>query len=623
MSRILVVDGARSVRESVRMILGGEHEVALAASPEEGAALARETPADLVLAGGPGGDRRRSPDERSPWLEPLSRALPAAAPVRLVSLPLPFGVADLRGLVRRALADRRAAGGDAAGAGPSRRQRGLGPAWREAIVRRVLAAADPSGRLARAAARAAATTLPVLLVGERGSGRETLARWLHAAGPLGSGPFLAVSCAGLAPAELAARLRGLPADAVRPTLFLKRLDEAGPALQGALLELLGSGTISGAPGEEPVVLDVRPVASASEGLWERAERGLVDEPLIEAVGVLTLSLPPLRERSAVIAAAAGALLEWIARESGEPEPRRLSAAALERLAAYCWPGNLRELASVLARSAALSQGPVLEPEDLDFGLAPSPAPSRPASERDAEPPGAEAGQTDPAAAGTPAPAPGASSPAGGEPDADGRFAALAGELAHELKNPLVAIKTFTQLLDEKFDDPEFRQEFYRVVRRDVERIDHLVEGILHASDAVPRDVRPTDLNQLVEEILARSEPWMVERRVVAFKELAEGLPAVLADPAQARGAVFNVIARALASLPAGEDLFIATSSGPPVQLAVTYREPSPVVAGRPAAEGEALELTLARVALERSGGRLVVEREPGRRVTVTLEFPAA
>ncbi len=631
MSRVLVVDGAPSVRESVRMILGGEHEVALAASPEDGAALAHEALPDVVLAGGPAGGRRRGCDDPSPWLEPLRRALPAAVALQLVSLPLPFGVADLRALVRRALADQRGARppvrpslsgshrghAELPGRQPTVEPAGGGQTWREMLVPRVLAAADPGGGLVRVAARGAATTLPVLLVGERGTGRETLARWMHAEGPLRSGPFVAVSCAGLAPAELAARLRRLTTAAVRPTLFLKGLDEASPALQRALLELLESGTIGGAPGEEPVVAEVRPIASASDGLWERAERGLVAEPLIEALGVLTLVLPPLRERPAAIAAAAGPLLEWVARESGEPEPRRLSAAALERLALYVWPGNLRELASVLARSAALADGPVLEPRDLDFGLALLPVASGPAAGRHAgsqQAPAAEPGE--PAAAATPA-------PATDESGADVRFAALAAELAHELKNPLVAIKTFTQLLGEKFDDPEFRREFYRVVRRDVERIDHLVEALLHASDALPRETRPTDLNQLVEEVLARSEQWMIERRVIAFKELAEGLSPVLTDPAQAWAAVFNVIARALASLPVGEDLFIATRSGPKVQLTVSYRDPSPSGAGRPTAEGEELELALARVALGRGGGRLAVERDAGRRTTVTLEFPTA
>ncbi len=632
MSRVLVVDGAPSVRESVRMILGGEHEVALAASPEDGAALAHEAFPDVVLAGGPAEGRRRGCDDPSPWLEPLRRALPAAVALQLVSLPLPFGVADLRGLVRRALAGQPGArpSGRLALSGsypahaslpgrqPTVEPVGGGQTWREMLVPRVLAAADPGGGLVRAAARAAATTLPVLLVGERGTGRETLARRIHAEGPLRSGSFVAVSCAGLAPAELAARLRRLTTGAIRPTLFLKGLDDASLALQHTLLELLESGTIGGASGEgRPVVLEVRPIASASDSLWERAERGLVAEPLIEALAVHTLVLPPLRERPAAIAAAAGPLLEWVARESGEPEPRRLSAEALERLAVYVWPGNLRELASVLARSAALADGPVLEPRDLDFGLALLPVASGPAAGRPAgsqQAPAAEPGE--PAAAATPAPATDESGP-------DVRFAALAAELAHEIKNPLVAIKTFTQLLGEKFDDPEFRREFYRVVRRDVERIDHLVEALLHASDALPRETRPTDLNQLVEEVLARSEQWMIERRVIAFKELAEGLSPVLTDPAQAWAAVFNVIARALASLPVGEDLFIATRSGRKVQLTVSYRDPSPSGTGRPAAEGEELELALARVALGRGGGRLAVERDAGRRTTVTLEFPTA
>ncbi|HWP35014.1 MAG TPA: histidine kinase dimerization/phospho-acceptor domain-containing protein, partial [Thermodesulfobacteriota bacterium] len=200
------------------------------------------------------------------------------------------------------------------------------------------------------------------------------------------------------------------------------------------------------------------------------------------------------------------------------------------------------------------------------------------------------------------------------------FATLAAELAHELKNPLVAIKTFTQLLAEKFDDPEFREEFYRVVRHDVERIDHLVEGILKAAAGAAGGRRPTDLNELLDDVLVQSEPWMVERRVVAFKDLAEGLPLVLADPVQVQAALFNVVARALAALPPGEDLFLATRRGPPVRLVVTYRDsrtPAPEAAGA----GEEVELALAREVLRASGGRLRVDRDPGQRTTVTIEFP--
>ncbi|HEX7127912.1 MAG TPA: sigma 54-interacting transcriptional regulator [Thermodesulfobacteriota bacterium] len=584
-SRILVVDGAPSVRESVRMILGAEHDVVTAGSPEEALAEAGRERPDLILAGGPAGAPRRPPGA-APWAARLARDLGVPS---VVALPLPFGVADLRGRVRRALA---------AGAGEPAAAEGPTAPWPPGFVRALLEAADPSGRLAHVASRAASTGLPVLLVGERGTGRESLARAIHAAGPDAAGPFVALACAGLAPEALEARLARVAAAGARPTLFLKGVDDASPALQAALLERLADGRLG---------RGARPIASASEALDARLESGALAEALVEALGVLRLDLPPLRERPDAIAALAPFIFERIREEGRLSRTCRLTPEAQARLAAYVWPGNLTELSRVLARSAALADRDLLDADQVDFGFGAAAS----SAEAVAAPPrgaGAEGGQE-------PAPASGA---------ADRHFAALTAELAHEIKNPLVAIKTFTQLLGEKFDDAEFRREFYAVVRRDVERIDHLVEGVLHAADAVPTEPRPTDLNAVLEAVLRESEGWMVERRVVAFKDLGDRIPMALTDPGQARAALFNVVARALASLPAGEDLFLATRGcRDGVEAVVSYRDASPHDVGLLGERGEELELTLARAALERAGGRLTVRREPGGRTTVSLGFRAA
>lgn len=578
MSRLLVVDGAQSVREAVRMILGGEHEVARAASLEEAAAAAAASPPDLVLAGGPAGGRRRPAGAEAPFAAPLREAIPD---VRLLSLPLPFAVADLRGRVRRALE------------APAPGARTAAPAaWPSPFVKALLEGADPEGRLGHLAARAAATGVPVLLLGERGTGRETLARAIHAAGPDAAGPFVVLACTGLTPEALDARLAALPVGGPRPTVFLKALDEASPAVQAALLDRLDDGRLG---------RDARPLASASDLLDDRVEAGLLSEPLVAALGVLRLSLPPLRERPDLIGAIAPVLLERIRQEGRLPRPCRLTPDAVAGLASYVWPGNLAELSAVLARSAALADGEVLEAADVDFGIAGYPAADVPA-------PSART----------------FASPAEQTTPEDHRFAALAAELAHEVKNPLVAIKTFTQLLGEKFDDPEFRREFYAVVKRDVERIDHLVEAVLHAADAVPTELGPIDLNALLEAVIGESEGWMVERRVVAFRDLAERAPMALADREQARAALFNVVARALASLPPGEDLFLATRRGRDgVEATVSYRDASPHDVGLMGARGEELEIALARTALARAGGQLEVHRDPKGRTTVTLAFRPA
>jgi DNA-binding NtrC family response regulator len=592
MGRILVVEGMPSVRESVRMILGGEHDVRVAATPEEAARAAADGAPDLVLAGGPVEARRRPVHRPAPWEEAVRRVMPE--PQRVRPLPVPFAVADLRGAVRRALAESPAP--RAAGSSPAPGAAALG--WRSALVPLGLRAADPAGGLARLAARAAASALPVLVVGERGTGRETLARYLHAQGPLANGPLHVLACAGLSPEAFAVRIARIAQGAPRPTLFLKALDDASPALQEALLDLA-----------EHAADGPRILASASDAVFERAERGLLSEPLLEALGVLTLALPPLREAPALVGALAAPLLEQAARDTGRP-PRQLSPAALERLELYCWPGNLRELAAVLARSAALAERDTLEAADLDFGLGGTPS---------APPGGSVEAHDRPLSQPPPAVAEEAATPPAEPPVAT--FVTLAGELAHELKNPLVAVKTFTQLLAEKFDDAEFRREFYRVVRRDVERIDHLVEAMVQVAGAPQAEPVEVDIAMVVDDVLSASEAWMVERRVVAFREIAPDLPRALADGAQLRAALFNVVARALASSAAGEDLFVSVRAEPGLRILVTYHDPAPNPAAGPG--GEQLELALARLAAQRAGGRLVLGRDAPARTVVAIELPSA
>ncbi|MFO0581746.1 MAG: sigma 54-interacting transcriptional regulator [Anaeromyxobacter sp.] len=261
---------------------------------------------------------------------------------------------------------------------------------------------DPALAEARERARRfARSTLPVLLLAETGTGKELLARSIHAASPRAAGPFVAVNCGAL-PAELleselfghgpgaftGARARGQDgklAAADGGTLFLDELAEMSPALQAALLRVLEDGTYARLGETEERRADFRLVCATCRDLPALVGSGAFRADLYYRLQGVQLSLPPVRARRDLPALAAG-LLEGIAREEGRPEPR-LSPAALERLAAHAWPGNVRELKTALRVALVEADGaPELLPEHLPAaGPAPVLATSpRPAGRRDAE-----------------------------------------------------------------------------------------------------------------------------------------------------------------------------------------------------------------------------------------------
>ncbi len=222
----------------------------------------------------------------------------------------------------------------------------------------------PSGsmlRLLGEVERVAGERAPVLLSGETGTGKELLARTIHASSARSDGPFVAVNCAAL-PAELIeAELFGVARGAAtgvaardgslrRAHLGTFLLDEVGELplqLQAKLLRLLESGEL--APlGGTPAALDVRFVAATNRDLRAEAEAGRFRSDLYFRLAAFTLHLPPLRERREDLPALLGALVERFSRDAGR-EPAGLSLRLLERISAYSWPGNLRELTHEVRR----------------------------------------------------------------------------------------------------------------------------------------------------------------------------------------------------------------------------------------------------------------------------------
>lgn len=216
----------------------------------------------------------------------------------------------------------------------------------------------------------APTDTPVLLLGETGTGKEVLARAIHAKSRRAAGPILRVNCGALSPGLIDSELFGhekgsfTGAAALRKgwferadggTLFLDEIAELPADAQVRLLRILQDGTFERVGGQKSHNVDVRVVAATHRNLREMVARGTFREDLWYRIGVFPIEVPPLRERREDIPAlAAHFALRAGLRLGGAP--LALGADDFELLVSYPWPGNVRELASVIERAAILGDG---------------------------------------------------------------------------------------------------------------------------------------------------------------------------------------------------------------------------------------------------------------------------
>jgi len=239
---------------------------------------------------------------------------------------------------------------------------------------RIVALSPAMHALFRRVARFASADAPVVILGESGTGKEVVARALHANSSRKERPFLAVNVAAL-PGELleselfghvrgaftgaSATKRGLFEAADGGTLFLDEIAEMPLALQAKLLRVLQDGEVRRVGDTRPFAVDTRVVCATHRELGERVRAGSFREDLYYRLKVLTLRVPPLRERREDILP----LAEQFLRADGHGEAR-LSPEAAQVLSSYGWPGNVRELASAMKHGAALATGAAIRPEDL-------------------------------------------------------------------------------------------------------------------------------------------------------------------------------------------------------------------------------------------------------------------
>ncbi len=230
--------------------------------------------------------------------------------------------------------------------------------------------------------QAALSSATVLLVGETGTGKELFARALHDGSPRVNAPFVAVNCAAIPETILESELFGYERGAFTGaaqrkegrferahggTLFLDEVAEMSPAVQVKLLRVLQDGEIERLGGTSPVRVDVRIVAATNKDLATRVTEGAFREDLFYRLNVITVQLPPLRDRREDIPLLADHFLKLYTQKNGKTLSG-FTRAAVTAMEGHTWPGNVRELEHAVERAVVLSRGAELNLEDLPLAV---------------------------------------------------------------------------------------------------------------------------------------------------------------------------------------------------------------------------------------------------------------
>jgi two-component system NtrC family response regulator len=225
------------------------------------------------------------------------------------------------------------------------------------------------------AGRVAGSDATVLITGERGTGKELLAKGIHFNSPRSVGPFVAVNCAAipetLIESELFGHVKGAFTGAVKDkegkfeladggTILLDEIGDLRVDLQAKILRVLQERMVDRVGGSKPIPVDVRVIASTNRDIEQAIKEGKFREDLYDRINVVALHIPPLRERKEDIPLLAKHFLNKFSRNAQVS----MNEEALGVLVSYGWPGNVRELESVIERASVLKRGDVITPADL-------------------------------------------------------------------------------------------------------------------------------------------------------------------------------------------------------------------------------------------------------------------
>ncbi len=383
LGRALVVDDEAPQREIIAAILSSAGwDVSQAGGAKTALKLLEPSPPDVILT-----DLRMADEDGLDLLADLRRVAPAIPVVLMTAhgsvdtavramkegafdyLTKPLDRADLLLTLERALERVRLLRQNAA--------------LREALDERysdqnIVASHGAMREVMRLVAKVAPTSSSVLIYGETGTGKEVIARAIHARSRRKNGPFVAINCAAipetLLESELFGHEKGAFTGAVarklghferasQGTLFLDEIGDLPLSLQPKLLRVLQEREILRVGGTAALPVDVRMVAATHSDLAKLTREGTFREDLFWRLNVFPIVLPPLRERSTDVALLVEHFLTRLSAEN-ETSPKRMAPDALAALMAYRWPGNVREVQSVVERASVMADGDQIRLEDL-------------------------------------------------------------------------------------------------------------------------------------------------------------------------------------------------------------------------------------------------------------------
>jgi len=481
--------------------------------------------------------------------------------------------------------------------------------------------------------------VPLLIRGEEGCGKGLLAHYVHVFGSDPESGFAHVACtAGMSLASLRKALTEAAAEATgRCTIWLEDVDALSPETQRQLARWIEFGP----PPRVTRARIVRWLGSGNEGAAAGSAR-VLDPVLRDALGGLALRVPTLRERPERIASfVKDTTLAWC--NARQQRARHFAEDALIALAEYPWPQNLRELESVVIQTLAASGADLIRVDDLQYdggAFAPLDASeigtlidhdvAGPAARRDeaahAAPQERRAPDTGPAHEQAPA-------ARNGAPHASVSIQPLVAAIAHEIRNPVSTIRTFAELLPNRYDDPDFRMRFAELVGEDTQRIEAIVQRLTELAELEPPEIAEVDLSALLEELLAERTDQMRDRHLLVLKELDEQHTTAIGDPGQLRLALAALIDKSLELAPEGGDVFIASrhhAAGlrgrPAVRVLVRFGNHDGAstrgrVPGTSPAENS-LEYAIAAAIIRAQGGTFAIDVGVGNETVLLLDIPA-
>jgi len=473
--------------------------------------------------------------------------------------------------------------------------------------------------------------VPLLVRGEPGTGRGLLARYVHAFGGTTGGAFLSIDCPSITSTpELASEIaRGAGRARARSslTVCLEEVHRLSPQL---FHELRSWIEIAPPKGIQQTTW-LRWIGTAAEPFATPPE---TESALFDSLGGISVRIPPVRERPKLVPSLVHeTTLAWA--EAHGARARRFSEGAMQALREYPWPGNLRELEAVVLRTLAGDASDPIPASSVRF-------------DRDAVPAGWTADAegegplreelvraAPPAPAGSPA-AEEAQAPATPSPSAaldqilTRRFL---GALAHELRNPLVPIRTLAELLPQRFADADFRSRFAERVGADVGRIEATLDRLASFAALPPPESGPVDLAGLLDRLLEEHREEIQRRRLLVLKELDRSQPLAQGDAAHLELALRALLDKTLELVPQGGDLYLASkhhASGlrgkPSVRVLIRYHSPTQIarkggIEGTSLAES-ALEIVLADALVHGMGGQLTLDASGAEETVIVLDLPA-